>query len=81
MGAKQVGITSILLCENIGLKYAGQITNMQVNIQLIDLGIALDFKGCMLDIKIKKGCMLDICRYIIAHPKYYQVVLPYSSIL
>jgi hypothetical protein len=47
---------------------------MQVNMQLIDLGIASDFKGCMLDIKIKKGCtldilkvlgcMLDICRYI-----------------
>ena len=45
-----VGITSILLCENIGLKYAGQITNMQVNMQLIELGIASDFKGCMLDI-------------------------------
>ena len=37
------------------------------------LGIASDFKGCRLDIKIKKGCrldilkvlgcMLDICRY------------------
>jgi hypothetical protein len=27
---------------------------MQVNMQLIDLGIASDFKGCMLDKKNKK---------------------------
>ena len=37
---------------------------MQVNMQLIDLGIASDFKGCMLDIKIKKGCMLDILKVL-----------------
>ena len=52
------------MCENIGLKYARQITNMQVNMQLIDLGIASDFKGCMLDIKIKKGCRLDILKVL-----------------
>jgi hypothetical protein len=37
---------------------------MQVNMQLIDLGIASDFKGCMLDIKIKKGCTLDILKVL-----------------
>ena len=35
---------------------------MQVNMQLIDLGIASDFKGCRLDIKIKMGCRLDILK-------------------
>ena len=38
---------------------------MQVNIQLIDLGIASDFKGCRLDILKTLGCMLDICRFLI----------------
>ena len=37
---------------------------MQVNMQLIDLGFASDFKGCMLDIKIKKGCWLDILKVL-----------------
>jgi hypothetical protein len=64
LSAKQVGITPILLCENIGLNYAGQITIMQVNMQLIDLGIASDFKGCMLDIRTKKGCRLDILKVL-----------------
>jgi hypothetical protein len=38
-----------------GHKYASKITYMQVNMQLIGLGIVSD----------SKGCMLDICRYII----------------
>jgi hypothetical protein len=28
------------------------------------LGIASDFKGCRLDIKIKKGCRLDILKVL-----------------
>jgi hypothetical protein len=31
-----------------------------VNMQLNRLGIASDFKGCRLDIKLKIGCRLDI---------------------
>ena len=52
-----MGITSISVCESIEHKY-------EVNMQLIDLGFALDFKGCMLDIKIKKGCRLDILKVL-----------------
>jgi hypothetical protein len=49
-------------CAKTGHKYASKITYMQVNMQLIGLGIALDLKGCMLDIKKKKGCILDILK-------------------
>jgi hypothetical protein len=31
---------------------------MQANMQLIDLGIASDFKGCMLDIVRQSQCVL-----------------------
>jgi len=36
---------------------------VHVNMQLIDLEIASDFKGCRLGIKTIIACMLDICRY------------------
>ena len=37
-------------CAKTGHEYASKITYMQVNMQLIGLGIASDLKGCMLDI-------------------------------
>jgi hypothetical protein len=43
-------------------EYASKITYMQVNMQLIGLRIASDLKGCMLDIKIKIRCNLDILK-------------------
>ena len=49
-------------CAKTGHEYASKITYMQANIQLIGLRIASDLKGCMLDIKIKMGCILDILK-------------------